>query len=331
VKLRQALVLLICAVLAGCGSTSSEGGVTGTGITAISGNVLLVSERRPLPTGAMLPFAIRVTIAEVPELASTTDAEGTFQLAGDFSGALTLQFANADDGTEIGSLPLEVPYGSQTVLENIEIRIAAPPPERVQVRAVRQFDVFGSVDRVECSPEGTGVVLLTDDGTPPRQFMARLAADTEIRARSGRPLTCDDIRTRATLRVEGFLRRDDRTILAVQLIVAAPRPPQPGPSPRPERLRGVVRGVACESGLVEVEQTNSGERIRRIVRLVERTELRCVPEVPPPCDCRAIRIGTSIGVAGTILPERPGQVRADVVLIGSPSVPSRRDIPSAEI
>jgi hypothetical protein len=266
----------------------------------------------------MLPFPIRVTIAEVPGVASTTDAEGTFQLAGAFSGALTLQFANADDGTEIGPLALEVPSGSQTVLENIEIRIDAPLSERVQPRAVRQFDVFGSVDLIECSADGTGVVMLTDHGTPPRQFLARLGVETEIVAPGGEPLTCADIRPGATLRAEGFLRRDDRTIIALEVVVAAPRPPQPGPSPRPERLRGVVRGVFCERGLVEVEQDGAVDRIRRVVRLTDRTEFRCAPEVLGPCDCAAIRVGESIGIAGTVLPERPGQVRADLVLIGAP-------------
>ena len=51
-----------------------------------------------------------------------TAADGTFALTGQFSGAITLQFSNAASGAALGPLPLEIPAGSVTVLENIEIR-----------------------------------------------------------------------------------------------------------------------------------------------------------------------------------------------------------------
>jgi hypothetical protein len=311
---RRSIWLLACAALVGC--AASEGGVTGTGITAISGNVTAVQKSLASET---LPFPIRVTVAGLPGVESTTDADGVFQLAGEFSGAVELVFSNADDGDEIGPLALEVPAGSQTVLENIEIRTAAPPAERVQPRAVRQFDVFGRADLVECSEDGTGTALLTDEGRPPRQFMLSLTAETEIETRAGAPLTCADIAVGASLRVEGLLRRRDQTLIAVQVIVSAPRPPRPNPSPRPERLRGVVAAVDCGRNAIEVEQ-NTVEPVRRIVRLNDRTEFQCAPDIPGPCDCSAIALGAPIGVEGTILPQRPGQVRADVVYVQITSV-----------
>jgi hypothetical protein len=313
------IALLACSVLVGCGA-ASEGGVTGTGISAISGNIAAVHEQIAAHLDVTLPFPIRVTIAGVSGIESTTDGEGAFQLAGQFSGEITLLFTNADDGAEIGPLVLEVPAGSQTVLENIEIRIAAPLPERVRPQAVRQFDVFGRADLVECQRDGRGTVLLTDDGRPPRQFMISLATDTEIVDRGGAPLSCDDIAVGASLRVEGFLQRSDRTLIALTVVVAAPRPPRPGPSPRSERLRGVVHAVSCPRGVVEVEQAAIDE-VRRVVLLTDRTVFQCSDDAPGPCDCSAIGIGAPIAVSGTIFPARPGQVRAEVVFLQAAAVP----------
>jgi hypothetical protein len=318
-SLARLISLLACTVLVGCGA-ASEGGVTGTGISAISGNVAAVTEEITAQLGVTLPFPIRVAVAGLPGLEGITDTEGAFQLAGRFSGEITLLFTNADDGTEIGPLVLEVPAGSQTVLENIEIRTAAPLSERVRPQAVRQFDVFGRADLVECEGDGSGTVLLTDDGRPPRQFMISLTVDTEIVDRAGAPLVCEDIAVGAALRIEGLLLRRDQILVALTVVVAAPRPPQPGPSPRPERLRGVVRAVLCERGLIEIDQ-RAVEPVRRVVRLTERTAFQCASDTPAPCDCSAIAIGAPIAVSGTIVPARPGQVLADVVFLQATAVP----------
>ena len=314
------LWLLACAVLVGCGSISSEGGVTGTGISAISGNVIMVNEQQAQQSDT-LPFAIRVTIDEFPNITGSTDADGTFQLDGAFSGAATLRFARADDGSEIGPLRLEVPDGSQTLLENIEIHLGDPLPERVRPRAVRQFDVFGRTDMVDCNADGSGTVLLTDVGRPPRQFMATLTVDTDIATDDDDSLNCADIHAGVAVRVSGFLRRDDQTLIAVSIAVAAPRPPEPGPSPRPEALRGVVEAVACGRGLIEVEQRGIPGPVHRVIQLTGQTTLQCPSDSPGPCDCSAIAVGQPIAVVGTILPRRPGQVRADLVILGVISVP----------
>jgi hypothetical protein len=85
--------LLTCAVI-GCGSVSSEGGVTGTGISAIR-------QRRPdgegRRSGQTLCRSPPRHHDEFPSITGGTDAEGTFQLDGSFSGAVTLRFAKADD------------------------------------------------------------------------------------------------------------------------------------------------------------------------------------------------------------------------------------------
>ena len=182
-----------------------------------------------------LPFPIRVTVAEVPEVTAVTDDDGTFALRGRFSGAVTLQFSNAATGAPIGPLPLEIPAGSVTVLENIEITTTAPEPDRVQPRAVRQFDLAGRIDLAECGDDGT--LLVTDGARPPRQFLITLTADTDIVSRDGTPLDCSALRAGRRVRVEGFLRLRTLTLVATEVIVAPPPAPPPD-APRRERFRG---------------------------------------------------------------------------------------------
>ena len=316
---RFRLALLTCALVVGC--ASSEGGVTGTGVSAISGNIVSVTDQRAANDDDTLPFAIRVSIAEVPGIDSTTDADGTFQLSGEFSGSLTLQFAKAADGTPIGPLALEIPAGSQTVVENIEIHTDAAVAERVQPLAVRQFDVVGRVDMIECTADAGGVALITDGGRRRRQLLVTLTTDTELVRRDGTPLTCADLVRGSLVLAEGFVRREDQTLVAVAVVVAPPAPPGPGPQPRPERVRGPVERIACARGLLEVEQQSGAETVRRIVRVTDSTEFRCDPAQLGPCDCGAIAVGARVSVAGLIFPDRPGQITAEVIAIGTLSTP----------
>ena len=315
--------LLACAALVGC--ASSEGGVTGTGVSAISGNIVLVSDQQA-PAAAALPFPIRVSIVEAPEVETTTE-DGTFELMGSFSGAVTLDFANATDGTQIGPLALEIPAGSQTVLENIEIHLAAPPDERLQPRAVRQFDVFGRVDQIECNADGSGLAQILVDSAQRHQILVTLTPETDIVNRRGTELGCGDIGRGAAVRVEGFVRRNDQSLIALVVVVAPARAAGPGPAPRPERARGTVDGVDCARGLVSIDQETDGDSVRRIVRLTETTEFQCDQESSAACDCGAIVVGAPIGVDGVIFPERPGQISAELVVIGVTSTPVLRSGP----
>jgi hypothetical protein len=305
--MRAVCVALLLAVIAGC---AAEGGVSGTGVSAVSGNVVQVSEDSSL---AELPFPIRVTVEQLPSASAVTDAAGAFTLRGAFSGAVTLQFSNAADGAPIGPLALEVPAGSSTVLENIEIRLAAPPADRVRPRAIRQLDVFGRLDMVECNADGSGTLLVIDDGRPPRQFLARLTAETEIVRPDGRALSCAELRDgrRPPVLVEGLLRDADRTILATRVTVGPRRPrPPDGGVPRAERLRGVVRAVSCPRGIVVLAQLDA----ERAVRIDAETEVRCgVP--PSPCACEDIARGDTLQVGGVLRPAEPGLVYAETVTV----------------
>lgn len=311
VRIGRIGLLFACLAWWGCGS---EGGVTGTGISSsVAGNVSQVSNSVS-PAGAPLPYAIRVSIDEFPGVETTTDTDGRFALAGGFSGRLTLTFANASSGAAIGSLPLEVPAGSETVLENIEIRTSAPVGERVLPAAVRQFGVFGRVETIECAEDGAGTLLVSDHGRPARQYLVTLTDETVITARDGEPRRCADLQPRAAVQVDGFVRRTDQTLVAAGVVIAAVRPLGP-PGPRAERIRGVVRAVACARGVLEVEQRNAGEPLQRIIALTDDTDILCAADAPAPCACDAIRDGSPITVGGLIFPDRPGVVVAQTVIV----------------
>jgi len=307
--------LVVLAIVAGC---ASEGGVTGTGIASVSGNIVQIS--RTAAVTAALPFAVRVTVEQQPSATATTDADGTFTVRGAFSGAITLQFSNADDGSPIGPLPLEVPVGSSTVLENIEILTSAPVGERVRPRAVRQLDVFGRLDMTECAGDGTGTVLVSDSGRPARQFLATLTADTLIHGRAGGTLTCAQLSAlhRPEVRVEGLLRLSDQTIVATFVMVTEGRPAPPADDvPRPERVRGEVSAISCALGVMEVAQDLGLDQVTRVIRIEPDTEVECAGTPPAPCTCAAIAIGDAVTVHGDITPGRPGEVTARRIAIGT--------------
>ena len=312
---RLLLAVSIAVAVAGC--SSSEGGVTGTGLTAINGNVVAISDDGSSRLDEALPFPVRVTIAQLPALAASTDADGAFALVGEFSGAVTLQFSNAETGAALGPLPLEIPAGSQTVLENVEIHTSAPESERVRPRAVLQFDVFARVDFVECRADGTGTLLITDDARRPRQYMVALVEDTDIVSADAAPLTCADVRRGVRARIAGLVRRADQTLIASTVELTARRPPPPNPAPRPVRLRGIAAAIACPRGLVQIDQNAATEPTHRTIKLTDTTDFHCADDVPGPCDCSAIRIGKPLAISGTILPQRPGVVEATTVVIGA--------------
>lgn len=313
---RLVCALLLAALAAGCGA---EGGVTGTGIaSSVSGNVVAVSADAAAP-----PFPIRVTVDEAPAVTAVTAADGAFDLSGRFSGAVTLTFARADDGAPIGQLPLEVPAGSVTVLENIVIDAAAPPPDRVQPRAVRQLDVGGRLDMAECGIHG-GTILVSDGAPRPRQFLVLLTADTQILSRDGAALACAALRIGRRVRVEGFLRLRTLTLVATTVIVAPAPAPPPG-APRRERFRGIAIAVDCEGGEIALAQATDGDVVRRRLRLTEASDIEC-GDPPRRCRCDAIAAGDLLRGTGTIFPRAPGLVVVDALAV----LPGpRRDPPAA--
>ncbi len=228
--LRWIGLLGLLPVLAAC---ASEGGVVGSGISAVSGNVAevevteTVSERGAV-AATRLPFAVTVSVIEAPGVAATTDADGTFEVVGDFSGPITLRFAKAEGDAELGTLGLNVPAGSTIVLE--DIRIVA---KRVLARVARQRDFFGRVELVDCDAGEAGILLVNDSAAVKEnhQFMVEIQSDTVITGGRGQRITCAGIRQGDRALIEGRIRvavpDPDWVIVADEVRVSPPARSQP--------------------------------------------------------------------------------------------------------
>ena len=199
----RSIWLLACVLLAGCGA-ASEGGVTGTGISAISGNIAVVSDS----SGANMLLGARPTMLSTAGAPATpSGAVRQSQNPGDLAVSHSRHHRRVprrvgDDGrwrcVPARRRVLRRPHTGvhqradrrrdRSARSGDSVRLADGAREHRDphqctgrgtsaARAVRQLDVFGRVDMVECAEDGSGTVLLTDNGRPARQFMVVLDED----------------------------------------------------------------------------------------------------------------------------------------------------------
>ena len=305
---------LLAALLAAC--ASSEGGVVGSGISAVTGNVVLVADSAGSSSQNGLPFALQVALDGAPNVVTTTDADGNFSLSGDFAGPITLRFADSRSAAELGQFALEVPVGSTTVLENIEIRPDNPAPTRVTPEVVKQFDTFGRIQTADCGADGSGELLIVDESgaAPTRQFLVRVLTDTEIARADGAPLDCSDLARGDRVGVDGVLR-GDLTIAALQVVVAPQRGPAPETQVRSTQTRGRVSRTDCVAGLLQILDARVDPPFQQLVRIAPGTDFQCLGALPAACACTDIRAGDRIAVQGEIHIARPGRIDAEVVRV----------------
>ena len=311
---RRLLWPLLAILLAAC--ASSEGGVVGSGISAVTGNVVIVADSTGSSSQDGLPFALQVALDGAPNVVTTTDADGNFSLSGHFAGAITLRFADSRSGAELGRFALEVPVGSTTVLENIEIRPDDPAPTRVTPEVVKQFDAFGRIQTADCGPDGSGELLIVDESEAARtrQFLVRVLTDTEIARQDGEPLDCSDLVPGDRVAVDGVLR-GDLTIAALQVVLAPQRGPAPDSQVRSVETRGQVSRTDCVGGLLLILDARIDPPFQQLVRIAPGADVQCLGALPTTCACTDIRVGDRIAVQGEIHVARPGRIDADVVRI----------------
>ena len=191
---------------------------------------------------AGLDTPVQVSIDEAPGLAATTDADGRFELAGDFSGVLTVRFAAP---AVVATSMVDVPRGADVELDDIRLQ-----PGRVEFSRPRLRPVTGRVALVDCALDTTGAAeVLVDDRTGlANQFLVRISADPALLSGNGDDLPCGQIKLRDRIAVEGVIL-PDRTVAAIAIIVA---PPAAGPDPAGRRgalprhgRRGQLRQRTC--------------------------------------------------------------------------------------
>jgi hypothetical protein len=297
----RSLWLVLCGALyLGC---ASGGGPVGTGVSgsSVSGNVVDVQTTPASGSAAETSdlASIRVSIDEVPGLATTTDDGGNFQLTGTFARTITLRFATAHFQV---TQSLDVPAGSTVVLADIALH-----PDAVEVQAPRQSAFRAHVDLVDC---GAGELIVHDDHDMREQFMARISADTTIVDTAGNAKPCSDIREDDVISLEGVVRLSgDRTIVAVHIVLA--------PSAIPVKPRiitvhflGSVLSIDCRTGIIVID--NGDGPGTSLLRLSASTVINGGNQ--GSLTCTDLNIGDYVGGNGTIQLRQPGEINAQMLM-----------------
>lgn len=312
---------LLAITAVGCGGggsiglASSDGGPVGSGLSAtVSGNVVSVAPGSEMAaasgTGAAMMVSVHVSIDEVPGAESTTDADGNFELEGDFSGTLTLRFKTAMFEVTEG---FDVPAGSTIVLEDVQLA-----PGMVQMGVARQLGFAGVVAHVDC---GAGVLLVNDRRPTANQFMVRLSAATTIVDGNGQSLQCTAVQTGEPLIVRGAMQLD-QTVVASGVIVR----PQSSAS---VQFTGRVKMINCHSGVLLVSDPAgtpgmpnmhgmpgmAGMLGKARVRLTSSTDFTAAGG--QPIQCGTVVPGEAVEVIGSVSASKPGVVDAHTVKVST--------------
>ncbi len=304
-KLRAyAPALLMALVLAGCGL--ADGGPIGTGIVAsVSGNIVEAEGvLQIVETGdatAATPLAqsgVVVSIDEVPGAETTTDDEGTFVLEGEFAGALTLRFRNANvDASE----PIDVTAGAALVLSGIEIR-----GTEISTDGVRTLNVLGQVAEIDCS---AGELLLIERQHD-RRLTILLNDDTVFVASSvGREIACSALTRDASIAVGGTPERGSPTIHADLIRLDPTRGDQRPPEREEVHFHGMILQRDCSAPGIRIRIRNRGEVFR--IGFTDTTLLRNLNHEEIPC--RALEVGSLITGMGFLDLSQPAFAIAEVV------------------
>lgn len=322
-------------VVMGCtgGGVSSDGGVVGSGISAmVTGNVVDAQADPTANGGAgatgMARPPIHVSIAEAPGVEAAVDPnDGTFQLSGEFSGPLTVRFAVGHLAATPVTYSIDVPEGSTVVLQDIHILA-----QQVQVRGIQQLHVFGHVSRdgVDCA---TGRILFTDDAPDAHPFVVRMVPPsdggerdgTEIVRPDGQAQRCSDIHPGDSIAIDAGLRQPGAAVIDAVRIVVAPGAFDSA-AVIPVRRVGTVVQMTCEpSGFLQVQSQNPTFADLFAIDLGSDAKMTCTDPQPHPCQCSEVAFGDRVMVDGLIEPDDPGVIHAAKVAVsqGPPSFAAR--------
>jgi hypothetical protein len=155
----RSIAAIALTALVGCGA---DGGVGGTGISTISGNVTVngggagwVARSAGLADAVDLE-GIKVCVRGT-SLCTLTDGRGNFTLEGEFAGEIELEFTERNGDTS--RLPLDVPSGGIVSLTNVHLRLGQALADRIEV----EFEALAVEDAV-CDGD-VGIVQVTDKGS----------------------------------------------------------------------------------------------------------------------------------------------------------------------
>lgn len=209
--LRWAVLVCVLALAAcggGGGGFSSDGGVSGTGISAVTGNVAAITGD-PTAVGGIL---VRV---DGEDLTAITDDAGFFTLRGEIEGERTLVFERPDDGLA-ARVAVQVPAGG--TLELADVVLDAPSGEARPAR--RRVDFRARVDGADC---GARVLFVVSRFAAERSVFVVALDRMVLRAASGAPARCEDLTAGRAVDVTGLVQ-DDGAIADGTLVLVAEEP-----------------------------------------------------------------------------------------------------------
>jgi hypothetical protein len=196
--------------LAAC---ASDGGVGGTGIATVRGNVIdpeltaVVQDAQLAGLGASAAgITVRVRGTAV---ADETDAGGFFELSGAIAGEITLEFTR-DDRPVATAAPVFVPVDAEVTLKDVALLGDVAQPDVVELDNV----IAIVVEPPSCNPDGSGTFRLRDDGE--LEFAMHVTPDTVITNSRGE-IGCADVTERSELKFRGV--QEDGTIVATDVRV----------------------------------------------------------------------------------------------------------------
>ncbi len=316
----RALLAWAALVVVGCGGAGglgiTDGGPVGTGISAsVVGNVVAVEDSDAFGDTASVALVsaatsdpgigdlaalddIEVSLDEFPDVSTSTDADGNFNLDGEFSGALTLRFRT--DGLDVLQ-PIEVPTGGVVVLSDILLDEAG-----VTTEAGRPLDLVGRVRSIDC---GAGTMLVEDRDD--KRFDVTLIEETEY-VRGSADAECVDVRENDTVSVDGLqgeLERRSLTALSIEIDPDDSRPPR------------LERQVAVRGDLVAAHCDSSPERVviddgEQLIRIAVPADARIRTMQGRPLACGDLALGDRVTGQGILDLRQPGFLVGQTLIVG---------------
>lgn len=292
--LRTLSSLLLAACAAGC---ASEGGVTGSGISAIVAGHVTVANGGP-------PDDLEVTVEGTR---APIDAAGNFEVVGDFSGPTQLTFSTVGHPNVVGTLSITIPAGSTTVLEKITVDPRGADPATLTV--ARLGSVVGRVQSVSCLSNVGVAIQLGNDSV----FSFRLSEDVVIRDRQGGLLACEDLRRGDRIEATG-VQLSDGTSIAFSVDLSE-RPAEPLDDFAVE-FGGSVNDLHCDEHRLRVIVLTDADPFLTSVRGRVDTQLFCVgADGPRGCECEDVAPLDIVQVRGAVSVSDPSAVAAESIYV----------------
>lgn len=209
---RRFLSGLSAIVIALAGCATSDGGVGGTGIATVRGNVL---DPELLPVSRLQVGGLGASAAGImvqvrgTSVSDETDELGFFELSGAIAGEITIDFVRDNHPVAVAERVI-VPVDAEITLKDVALIDTVAAPESIELDNV----IAIVTDPPSCNPDDTGSFSLRDDGG--LSFTVQVTPDTVITDTRG-DIACDEVTEESEVKFRGV--QEDGSMIASDLRV----------------------------------------------------------------------------------------------------------------